>query len=156
MKITKFGIAVALVASLAACEGQGDKQMGGTLIGGGLGALAGSQIGSGRGQLAAVAVGALAGALLGSSVGKSLDRADQVAMERTSQGALETNRVGQTATWTNPDSGASGTVTPVKTYQSAQGQYCREYQQTVSVGGKTEQAYGTACRQPDGAWKVQN
>jgi len=23
------------------------------------------------------------------------------------------------------------------------------------IGGKNEKAYGTACRQPDGSWKVQ-
>ena len=51
------------------------------------------------------------------------------------------------------DSGHSGSVTPIRTYQSA-GTYCREYQQTVIIGGKQEQSYGTACRQPDGSWKV--
>lgn len=156
MRFAKFGLAVAVVAALTGCEGAGTKQTGGTIVGAGLGALAGSQIGGGRGQLAAVAIGTLAGALLGSEVGKSLDRADRAAVERTSNTALENNRTGQQATWSNPDSGASGTVTPVKTYQTAQGQYCREYQQTVSVGGKTESAYGTACRQPDGSWKIQN
>jgi surface antigen len=45
-------------------------------------------------------------------------------------------------------------VTPVRTYQSASGQYCREYQQTITVGGQMHQAYGTACRQPDGNWKI--
>ena len=30
------------------------------------------------------------------------------------------------------------------------GQQCREYQRTVTIDGKTETAYGTACRQPDG------
>jgi surface antigen len=35
-----------------------------------------------------------------------------------------------------------------------QGAYCREFQQTVSIGGREERAYGTACRQPDGSWKV--
>ena len=25
----------------------------------------------------------------------------------------------------------------------------------VTIGGKDEKAYGTACRQPDGSWKVQ-
>jgi surface antigen len=24
----------------------------------------------------------------------------------------------------------------------------------VTIGGKAESAYGTACRQPDGTWKV--
>jgi len=26
----------------------------------------------------------------------------------------------------------------------------------VTVGGETEQAYGTACRQPNGSWKIVN
>lgn len=139
---------------LAGCEGQGTKQIGGGLLGGAGGAVAGSQFGSGKGQLVATAIGALAGAFIGSEVGKSLDKADRSAMHRTSHNALETSKTGQTSSWTNPDSGNSGTVTPQRTYQTASGEYCREYQQTVTVGGKTEQAYGTACRQPDGSWKI--
>lgn len=30
---------------------------------------------------------------------------------------------------------------------------CREFQETVMIGGKPQKAYGTACRQPDGTWK---
>jgi len=33
--------------------------------------------------------------------------------------------------------------------------YCREYIQTVNVGGKIQESYGTACQQQDGAWKIQ-
>lgn len=141
---------------VAGCEGQGVKQTGGTLLGGVGGAVAGSQFGSGKGQLVATALGTLAGAFIGSEVGKSLDRADKAAMHRTSHKALETSKSGQTSSWTNPDSGNSGTVTPQKAYQTASGGYCREYQQTVTVGGKTQDAYGTACRQPDGSWKIVN
>ena len=140
---------------LAACAtGQGPKQTGGTLIGAGLGALAGSQIGSGRGQLAAVAIGALAGAFVGSEVGKSLDRADKIEMERSTQNALESGQTGQTVAWQNPDSGNSGTITPRPAVQRDGGEYCREYQQTITVDGRSEQAYGTACRQSDGSWKI--
>jgi surface antigen len=39
---------------------------------------------------------------------------------------------------------------------SRTGAYCREYQTTVTVGGKSEQAYGTSCRQPDGSWQIVN
>lgn len=35
-------------------------------------------------------------------------------------------------------------------------EYCREYTKTVTVGGKREQAYGTACYRPDGSWEVVN
>jgi hypothetical protein len=31
---------------------------------------------------------------------------------------------------------------------------CREFQQTITVGGETQEAYGTTCQQPDGRWKV--
>jgi len=155
MKTSIIAIPVSLALLLSACETTGGpKQTGGTLLGAGLGALAGSQIGGGRGQLAAVAIGALAGAVVGGEVGKSLDRADRLAMRRTSQGALERNRTGQVSRWRNPDSGNSGTITPVRTYQTASGQNCREYQQAVTIGGKTESAYGTACRQSDGSWKI--
>lgn len=39
-------------------------------------------------------------------------------------------------------------------YQAANGQYCREYQATVVVNGVPQPSYGTACLQPDGAWRV--
>ena len=60
----------------------------------------------------------------------------------------------ETVTWQNPDSGNYGTVTPVREGTTASGAYCREFQQTITVGGKTEEGYGTACRQPDGSWKI--
>ncbi len=145
--------AIALI--LGACAGnQGQKQTGGTLLGAGLGALAGSQIGSGKGQLVAVAVGALAGAFVGSEIGKSLDSADKAAMQNSTQRALETAPSGQTVAWQNPDSGNSGTIVPKPAIQENSGQYCREYQQTITVDGRSEQAFGRACRQPDGSWKI--
>ena len=32
--------------------------------------------------------------------------------------------------------------------------YCREYQRTVTIDGAPVEAYGTACRQPDGSWRM--
>lgn len=34
--------------------------------------------------------------------------------------------------------------------------YCREYTQSVVIGGMHQIAYGTACRQPDGSWRAVN
>ena len=157
--LAKSLIAATIAGGLlvAGCtQNTGNKEIGGTLLGAGLGGMAGAQFGGGKGQLAATAVGVLAGAWLGNEVGKSLDRADRIAAARTAQVTLESAPTGQTATWSNPDSGHSGTVTPVRTYQEPSGAYCREYQQSVTVGGQTERAYGTACRQPDGSWKIIN
>jgi hypothetical protein len=73
---------------------------------------------------------------------------------QTTQQALESGKTGSSSTWRNPDNGDSGTFTPTRTYQQEDGRQCREYQQTVTIGGKQEQAYGTACRQPDGSWQI--
>lgn len=148
--------ASALALSLAACEQNAPKQNMGTLIGAGAGAVAGSQVGGGRGQLAAVAIGTLLGAIAGSSIGKSLDSADQLKMQHTMQESLERGPSGQRSEWRNPDSGHYGTYTPQPAYQTQNGQTCREFQQTVNIGGKEESAYGTACRQPDGSWQIQS
>lgn len=126
----------------------------GTLVGAGLGAWAGSNVGSGSGRTAAIAVGTLLGAGIGHETGASLDRADMTYYNSTQQQALETALPGQTLPWNNQQSGNSGSFTPSNYYQTAGGEYCREFNQTINVGGKTEQAYGTACRQQDGTWKI--
>ena len=155
MKAFKFLLAGTLALSLSACMGStGPKQQVGTLLGAAAGAVTGAQVGKGRGKLAATAAGTLLGAFAGSEIGKSLDRADMAYLHRTQQRALETAPSGSSTSWTNPDSGNAGRVTPQRTYRNASGAYCREFQQTVTVGGNTETAYGTACRQPDGTWKI--
>jgi surface antigen len=156
-KLHKIILPGLLAVALVGCQNSqyGEKQTGGALVGGALGGLLGSQIGGGSGRLAATAGGAVLGVLLGSEVGKSLDRADRMYAERSYQQA-QSAPVGQQITWSNPQSGNYGTVTPVRDGRDQGGNYCREYQQTVTVGGQTQQAYGTACRQPDGSWKVMN
>lgn len=156
MSLSKIAFVAALGLAVAACETTGPKQGAGTVIGAVGGAVAGAQFGKGDGRLAATAVGTLLGALVGSEVGKSLDRADQLAMAQTTQQTLETSPSGSTNSWRNPDSGNSGTITPTRTYTKNDGQPCREFQQTVTIGGKIEEAYGTACRQADGTWKIVN
>jgi len=155
-RMKKSGIIFVCIAALtlAGCEGAGEKEKLGTILGAAAGAIVGSQVGSGKGRTTAVAVGTLLGSLAGSSVGKSLDKLDLIELQKTQQGTLENNPSGKTSTWSNPDSGNSGTITPQPARQTAQGVYCREYQQTITVGGRTEEAYGEACRQPDGTWKI--
>jgi len=123
--------------------------LGGAALGAGIAALA-------HGNPAAIVASAVGGALLGGYIGHRLDNKDKEIAALTASRAFESNRTGQASSWSNPDSGNSGTITPTKTYQGASGQYCREYQQTITVGGEKHQAYGTACRQPDGSWQIQS
>jgi len=143
-----------LAVAIAGCaQGREKEQLGG-LTGAGLGALAGSQISSGKGQLAAVAIGTLLGAYAGSEIGRQLDERDRMlAYQATSQ--AHAAPVGQPIVWSNPSTGHTGTVTPIRTgTDPTTGAQCREYQHTVTIGGRTEQALGIACRQPDGTWRV--
>lgn len=151
--IPATGLAVLLLAGCADFE-KNPKQILGAIGGAGVGALIGSQVGGGKGQLAAVAIGTLAGAWAGSEIGKSLDKADKLYAQRTAQSSLENNKTYQSSTWRNPDSGNSGTFKPTRTYQTAEGAYCREYETTIYVDGRDETAVGRACRQPDGSWKI--
>lgn len=55
-------------------------------------------------------------------------------------------------TWA--DGATSGSVTPVREGHTDDGRICREFQQQVTIAGKRQQAFGTACRQPDGSWQI--
>nr|WP_158045654.1 RT0821/Lpp0805 family surface protein [Skermanella pratensis] len=143
-----------LLATAGCADGVGTKQGVGTLGGAAAGGLAGAQFGKGKGQLAMTAGGVLLGALLGGEVGKSLDRADQTYATRAADRAYDAP-VGETIRWENPESGNYGTVTPIREGRNTQtGQYCREFNQTIYVGGRAEQATGRACQQQDGTWQI--
>ncbi len=136
---------------ISACTNAPTRQDQGVLIGAIAGGILGNQVGGGSGRAVATMVGAVAGAMIGGSIGRHMDEQDQI---KTSL-ALENVRTGVPATWVNPDTGYEYAVTPTNTYESASGP-CREYTVDATIGGKTEQAYGTACRQADGSWKIQN
>lgn len=164
MKLQKI-ISIALITTmLAGCNppppGAGQdtggisKQDIGTVLGGIGGAVIGSTMGGGNGRIATTAAGAILGGFAGSAIGKSLDKADAAAANQAAQSALENNSAGQSTPWKNPQTGNSGTVTPENYYQTADGTYCREFQQTIIVSGQSQNAYGKACRQPDGSWKI--
>lgn len=146
MKKLLLGVVVSSVL-LTGCAVNNEQV--GTVSGGVVGGLLGSQFGGGSGKVMAAAGGALLGAYLGGNIGKTMDKVDRMQMER----ALETAPTGRAVRWTNPDSGNAYTVKPTRTYYSNQ-QPCREYTTHAIIGGKTQQIYGKACRQADGAWKV--
>lgn len=154
MLVKKIIVVAVAASTLSACAGMGQKETAGTMIGAGTGAVVGAQVGGGSGRLVGVAVGTLLGALLGGEIGRTMDQADQAAAERAYEQA-QTAPIGQPINWDNPDNGHYGSVTPVREGTHDQsGEYCREFQQTVTIGGRPENAYGVACRQPDGSWRI--
>lgn len=156
MHVLRTFTAIALIASLGACaDTSHQKQTAGTVVGGVLGGVLGSNVGQGKGKTAGTIAGVLIGALIGSEIGKSMDETDHMMAERTAQKSLENSPTGTTSTWSNPDSGHRGTITPTNTYRNASNQDCRDYETTVYIDGQRETATGVACRQPDGTWALQ-
>jgi surface antigen len=145
-------IALATTLAVTGCATyQGPQERTGMVIGGILGGVLGNQVGAGTGRTAAIIAGTLAGAAIGGAVGHSMDETDRLRVSQT----LETVRTGVPARWYNPDTGSNYTMVPTNTYDTASGP-CREYIIDAVIGGRKEKVYGTACRQPDGSWKVQN
>ncbi len=137
-----------LAVSLMVLNGCANQQQQGTIIGGVAGALIGSVIGDGSGQDVAIAVGAIAGSLIGSSIGQRFDEHDQARIAYSMQRK-------QRSSWTNSTTGHRYTVIPSRTLApSSSNQQCREFTVDTEIGNRTESAYGTACRQTDGSWKI--
>lgn len=121
----------------------------GQVVGGVGGAVIGSQIGQGSGRVVAAAAGTLIGVLVGGAVGRSLDQADYACAGQILEYAPNNRAI----VWSNPETGGSYRMVPTNAYQ-VDGRYCREYTSAATIGGRTQQVYGTACRQPDGAWQI--
>ncbi len=155
MKLFKNVMLVVTLVIMSACATSqyGQKQTVGGLAGAALGGLLGAQFGGGKGQLASTAVGVLLGGLMGSEVGRSMDDTDRMKADQANINA-RTAPLGQVINWNNSQNNHTGTITPVRDGYSDTGNYCREFHQTVSISGKKEEAYGIACRQPDGTWRI--
>lgn len=128
--------------------GSCDRTLVGAALGGTAGGLIASEVAHGKHRTEAIVGGALLGILVGGSIGNAIDQLD----ERCVGQVLEHAGSDQSVTWRNPDSGAAVQVTPRRTWEE-EGRYCREYTTTVRIDGKPQQAWGTACRQPDGSWE---
>ena len=138
------------VAALGACTSPaGPNEQAGTVIGAVVGGVLGSQVGHGSGRTAATIAGTIVGGMIGGNVGRSMDDTDRL---RTAQ-VLERGRTNEPTSWHNPDTGYNYTVTPIRTYQTAAAEPCREYTVDAMIGGRPEKVVGHACRQADGSWR---
>lgn len=74
-------------------------------------------------------------------------------MTKARQAALEKSVSGKSVSWTGSRSGLRGSVTPLKTWKTDRGIYCRSYREKIrSATGKVQSRTGKACR--DSAAKV--
>ena len=151
----KYLLACAALLLVISCAPGSKKDIGaisGMIAGG---AIANDLAHGNKNKGIATVLGAFIGGAIGQSIGEQLDEADKIMASGAYTQALERTPSNESVVWENPDSGNYGSFTPVRNYQ-ANNRYCREYNQEVVIGGAKQEAYGTACRQPDGSWQVQN
>jgi len=149
-----FALLLAITLLAACAEDNQIRKRDVGMVGGAVGgAIAGQAIGGSDptarvlGTIAGVIIGAAAGGYLG-SLWDDYDR-------KQASYALENNPDSRPATWKNPNTASTATVTPTKTYYEGDTP-CRDFTQTIYIDGKKEVGRGTACRQADGTWRINN
>jgi len=140
----RAGAILATIAALCACAGYQPGPR--AVLGAASGAAAGGLIASAASDRAgdAIAAGVLLGGLLGGAIGDSLDRADRSYANYDARPPRRSEPVSY-----EPD--ANWDAAPA--YEDELGP-CREYSQLVTIRGRTRRVVGTACREPDGSWRV--
>jgi surface antigen len=66
---------------------------------------------------------------------------------------LDQGADGVPSNWTNQNTGAHGTLTPLASFRQ-QSQDCRKLEVANSAGGRDNRSVFTLCKLPDGDWKV--
>jgi surface antigen len=67
---------------------------------------------------------------------------------------LNGSGTGASVPWENPHSGARGTVTPIASAYSQDGQTCRDFLASYVQGSSQAWMQGEACKQQKGSWEV--
>jgi surface antigen len=85
---------------------------------------------------------------------RGLDDGDLARMTPVLQRTLESALSGETARWRNDETNRSGSVRPLRTFRTATGYYCREFEELITDGGSNASGVHTACRNDDGIWVI--
>ena len=70
--------------------------------------------------------------------------------------ALTRNGRNVSVPWQNPNTGASGNITPLATAYTEGGQSCRGFLASYVHGGSQDWLQGAACRSAQGGWEVKS
>jgi surface antigen len=68
------------------------------------------------------------------------------------QTTLESAADGASRSWSNRETGNRGEITPLRTYVSETGYFCRDYREELTVAGDSGRFYHTACRDDGARW----
>lgn len=149
--------ALGIGSALPACADDG-AQFFSTAMGMGVGGLLGSTIGHGEGRVAATGAGMVLGGVIGNELGRPSYGA-YYARPTYSYSYDYPYDMFPTSNYApyqpNYVAPPSPPPPPPSTYiDEDSGSYCREFSQTIRIGNRVQESYGTACLEPDGSWHV--
>jgi surface antigen len=79
---------------------------------------------------------------------------DLVYARAAASDVLARGRKDDSAPWENPSTGARGTITPIASAYTMDGQTCRDFLASFVSGSSQSWLQGEACKQQRGAWEV--
>ncbi|MBT3551966.1 MAG: hypothetical protein HOO19_14375 [Rhodospirillaceae bacterium] len=122
--------------------------------GGIIGGIIGAQFGGGIGTIIYTIAGIALGGAAGYTFGDSLLPSDHQVFQDQTKRAMANAGTGQVVSWTNPSTGVAGTITPVRSYYTGQGQVCRDFRASISAPEGIGHGTGMACKVAGGAWQI--
>ncbi|MFQ5953677.1 MAG: hypothetical protein ACE5JZ_01265 [Kiloniellales bacterium] len=156
-RILAVTVLAAGLVGATATESRADHQtLMGSLLGGAAGAGIGAAFGGGKGAAIGGVSGLLLGALAGNAIGRERERYEpppQQGYYAPPPTYYGYQQPGYASTY-----GAAPAYTPPAPAQppAYSANYCRDFSQKIIIDGVEQNAYGKACLQPDGSWRIVN
>ncbi len=118
-------------------------------IAGALGNAISNTVGGGNPLMGAIA-GAVVSQMLGVRAGQNMDPGDRFCFSQS----LEYGYDQRPITWTNQNTNAHYQIVPLRSFQNANGNWCREFNYQFMQNGQLQgNATKIACRMADGNWQ---
>lgn len=127
----------------------------GVLIGGLIGGLLGNAAGGGGNRTGATIAGVILGGAVGAALTQNMDCEDRSYAYKTYYTGFNSGRTGRYE-WRNPQNNHRGEVRVSSYYNDSYGFRCARFTQVTYIQGRSYNANGVACRQPDGSWAAVN
>ena len=99
-----------------------------------------------------IAASVILGGVAGGAIGNKLGKEDAQKHASNNLHALDHLAEGQTDSWTNSQTGHSGSTTVHRVSRKDDGSVCKSYTETVHAGDETVTREGTACKIAGGSW----
>jgi surface antigen len=120
----------------------------GAVLGAAAGGAVGSQVAKGDDRAAAIVVGAVIGAAIGSEIGHRMDRTDRACVGQS----LELASVGESVSWTNPDTQVTYQLTPLGDERREDA--CRKFRLIAHGSFGLSEGRTVACPDSQGVWSL--